>query len=88
MVKALALSPKVHGLLPDIAVWWSDTHMTMSEKQHESWSHTFPPMPPQAHGLFSSLEAMIKGVSHVTGESYLAHVKEPVHVTENNVMDS
>ena len=31
---------------------------------------------------------MKKGVSHVAGEPYLLHVKEPVHVTENNVMYS
>ena len=31
---------------------------------------------------------MLKGVSHVAGEAYLPHVKEPVHVTENNVMYS
>ena len=29
---------------------------------------------------------MIKHVSHVAGESYLLHIKDPIHVTENNVM--
>ena len=60
----------------------------MSEKQRESWANTFLPLPFQAHGPFSSSGATIKGMSHVAGESYLSHVKEPVHVTENDVMYS
>ena len=36
----------------------------------------------------SGSEATLKGVSHVAGDPYLLNVKEPVHVTENNVMYS
>ena len=60
--------------------------LTPFEKQSDSWVDVHPPPSSTSHGVLSGPEAMKKGESHVAGESYLSHVKEPVRVNENNVM--